>query len=85
MSMKSRLHNQRGQFMIEAILLMSLLVFGFVALTRSLRESNIIPNIVTESWDKVAGMSEVGVWEAPTSAAKKKHPNTFNRFYTPLD
>lgn len=81
--MKPLLKDRRGQLMIEAILLMVLLVGLLTVITRYLRDNNTIPNLVSEPWGQIAGMTEFGNWEPPNNSNKKKHPNTFNRFFTP--
>lgn len=75
---KSLLRNERGQFVIEAILLM-ILSIGLLTLgLRTLREGNILGNLVSGPWDRMAGMIESGSWEVAETAAKK-HPNQLDR------
>lgn len=76
------LRNQRGQMVIEGLLLMIVIVSIFLVLMRNLQESNLIPGLVTGPWDKIAGMTESGNWN-PQSEAQRKHPNNFDRFFTP--
>lgn len=77
-SRKSLLRNERGQFVIEAVLLMvvsvSILLFGL----RYLKENKIMGNLVSGPWDKTAGMIESGSWN-PADEAAKKHPNQIDR------
>lgn len=72
------LRNNRGQFLIEAVLLMfvsiSLLLFGL----RALKENNAMATLVSGPWEKVAGMIESGSWR-PAEEAAKKHPNQVDR------
>lgn len=84
--MKSSLiHNQQGQFVIEAILLMVVLVGLMTLVTTQVRESGLIAQMVTGPWDKIAGMTEFGVWSEPTDGNRRLHPNTHNRVFTPED
>ena len=76
------LHNQRGQFAIEGILLMVVLVGVFMTITKLARDSKLIPKIVTDPWAQVAGMTETGQWKAPTAATRVLHPNSNERAYT---
>lgn len=82
--MKNR-RGQEGQFVIEAILLMSITVAVFVVLTKLIRDQKIATKMVTGPWSKIAGMTEFGVWAQPDAASKKKHPNSYNRFFTPKE
>lgn len=77
-SRKSLLRNERGQFVIEAVLLMvvsvSFLLFGL----RYLKENKTMGTLVSGPWEKTAGMIESGVWK-PAPEAAKKHPNQIER------
>lgn len=70
--------NNRGQFAIEAVLLMIATVGIFMAGTNALRESKFLAKTISGPWEKVSGMLEAGVWEAP-AAARKQHPNQIDR------
>lgn len=80
-----RRRGQEGQFVIEALLLMCITVAIFVALTKSLKDAKIATKLVTGPWSKIAGMTEMGVWQEPDGQSRKKHPNSFNRFFTPKE
>lgn len=72
------LKNERGQFVVEAVLLMVLSI-GLLSLgLRTLRNGDMLGNFISGPWERVAGMIESGSWEAPDAAAKK-HPNQRNR------
>ncbi len=75
---KNLLKNAHGQFVIEAVLLMtvsiSLLLFGL----RFLKENKALATLVSGPWEKTAGMIESGVWK-PAEEAAKKHPNQAER------
>jgi hypothetical protein len=73
-SRKSLLKNERGQFVIEAVLLMVVSVGLLMVGLRFLKDGNIMGNLVASPWQKVAGMIESGNW-APADAAAKNHPN----------
>jgi hypothetical protein len=77
-SRKSLLKNERGQFVIEAVLLMvvsvSILLFGI----RYMKENRTMATLVSGPWEKTAGMIESGVWK-PAEEAAKKHPNQTDR------
>ena len=77
------LHNRRGQFVIEAILLMVVLLGISMQIARYVKDNQLVSGMVTGPWAKVAGMAEFGVWHAPNAEGQKMHPNNFNRLYTP--
>jgi hypothetical protein len=72
------LKNEKGQFLIEAVLLMvfsvSLLLFGL----KQMQDGKVMENLISGPWKKVAGMIESGVWETADKAAAK-HPNQRSR------
>lgn len=76
---------QEGQLLIEGLLLLVVMVFVMTALSRALKDSDLIPGLVTKPWAKVAGMAETGTWSEPDDANRKKHPNNYSRFFTPKD
>lgn len=80
---KSVLRNQRGQFVVEGILLMVVLLGAMTFLTAKIRETGVVAQMVTGPWEKIAGMTENGVWAAPSDMTRKQHPNTYNRIFTP--
>jgi len=77
-SRKSLLRNDRGQFVIEAVLLMVLSIGLLMLGLRTLRDGNIIGNLISGPWERMAGMIESGSWD-PAAAAAKKHPNQVKR------
>lgn len=68
------LSNKNGQFVIEAVLLMVITIMLFTALMQSFKDKQILENIVSKPWQKIAGMIENGVW-GDAVATKKLHPN----------
>lgn len=66
--------NQRGQFVIEAVLLLVISLMLFLALIKSFKEHQIMENILVKPWEKVSGMIENGVWGLP-NATRKRHPH----------
>lgn len=77
-SRKSLLKNEHGQFVIEAVLLMVLSIGLLTLGLRTLRDGNILGNLVSGPWERVAGMIESGSWNVAEVSAKK-HPNQYNR------
>lgn len=76
--MKNIVSNNKGQFLIEAVLLMVLMVGLLIAATTKLKESKALAKMINGPWEQVSGMIESGVWDSP-DAARKKHPNQINR------
>lgn len=71
---KTRRHNNKGQFVIESILLMVVGISVLLFMTKTIREGEWMKKLVSEPWGKLAGMIESGVWETPKDA-QLKHPN----------
>jgi hypothetical protein len=76
------LRNQRGQFVIESILLMVVLISVMSFAMKTLREQKFLGRLVETPWDYTAGMIESGTW-TPPATAKQKIPYQYKRFYTP--
>ncbi len=76
------LKNQRGQFVIEAVLLMIVMLGLVTAFIRTARETEILSKIVETPWEKTSGMIESGNWNPP-GVARQKVPYQYDRFFTP--
>ncbi|RYZ80915.1 MAG: hypothetical protein EOP04_24955 [Proteobacteria bacterium] len=74
----SLLKNEKGQFVIEAVLLMVMSVGLLVLGLRVLRDGNVMSNLVSGPWERMSGMIESGNWDTAAKAAAK-HPNQRNR------
>lgn len=79
--MKTTFRNNKGQFVIEAVLMMTVTIGFFLWGTNELRERKVLAKLVEGPWSRVAGMLEAGVWEKPEEA-RKLHPNQFRRSLT---
>lgn len=73
--MKS-LRNERGQLIVEAVLLMAFLISISMLATKFFRESQVANNLISKPWATLAGMIECGTW-SPCGAGK--HPSAKNR------
>ncbi len=73
--------NNKGQFVIEGVLVMGVTIGFFLWGMNQLREGKFLAKIIGGPWEKVSGMIEAGVWEAPEKA-KKLHPNQIDRSIT---
>ena len=69
--------NQKGQGVLEMILLMIVGIAFIGALYKVLNESEFLANIVSKPWANVAGMIECGVWKpcGLNSPANNLHPS----------
>jgi len=69
---------QRGQVIIEMVLLLVLVIGFWGAFSRYAKQKKWFESLVSGPWQSMAGMIETGVWEPPPKALAK-HPNNFNR------
>jgi hypothetical protein len=65
--------NQKGQLVLEAILLMVVFMGLSTLLTNYLKENKVAARLVSEPWGKLSGMIECGVWQ-PCAGNKGLHP-----------
>ena len=79
-----KLKNERGQFALEAVLLMTVMLAAVLSGIKILKANNVLSNLVETPWERTAGMVETGVW-GPAAANKKNVPYNFSRFYTPVE
>jgi hypothetical protein len=79
--------NNRGQIAIEAVLLMTILLGGFIVLTKYANEKKILSKLVAGPIKNVATMTAHGTWKVDgcTAPGKSKqtigkcHPNSIER------
>lgn len=79
--------NKKGQFAIEAVLLMTVLVGFFLAVTNQLKQKNVVGNFVTKPMTRLSNMAGYGTWQNEcTGQGKSKkqslgkcHPNSIHR------
>lgn len=76
--MKNFAGNNKGQFVIEAVLLMVVGLSIFIAATNNLRESKFLAKLIERPWGQVAGMLECGVW-GPREKACQQLPGQSSR------
>jgi hypothetical protein len=70
--------NNKGQFLIETVLLMVCTVGLFMWATGELRDKKLLAKLIGGPWMKVSGMIEAGVWQEPDQA-RAHHPNQLKR------
>lgn len=80
--------NQKGQFAIEAILLMSVLVGTFLVFSRTMQENKVIQKLFDKPMKSLSNMTTYGTWKEDCQGfgkSKQKlnlancHPNSINR------
>lgn len=71
----------KGQFVIEAVLLLSIGVMLLFGLKKWADQSQIFANILTKPWAKISGMIENGAWGDPAST-RAKHPHNHEKVAT---
>ena len=85
-SFPDRLKNRKGQFAIEAVLLMSVLIGIFLAVTNLVKDKKILQDLVQKPMERVGRMAAYGTWNEGCSAPGKPklttgkcHPNSIAR------
>lgn len=79
--------NKKGQFAIEAVLLMTVLLGAFLVFTQYVKSHNLIAKLASGSIERVGTMAGYGTWQTEcTGQGKSKkqslgkcHPNSIHR------
>ena len=81
MKLQNKMQNQKGQMVVEYVLLL-VLSMGLVLLVSKLfQKSEFASMLITKPFEKVAGMVENGTWGTP-EATRAAHPNQLARVLT---
>ncbi|MGH1468902.1 MAG: hypothetical protein ACRBBP_08505 [Bdellovibrionales bacterium] len=64
---------QSGQFMLEAVLLMTLFFGIAMVFKKTFDDKNILGSLVAGPWSQISGMMSNGVWKAE-GAGYNMHP-----------
>ena len=75
-------HSQRGQFTIEAMLIMTLLLGFSLSLAKKAKEGEWMKSFIEGPWKPLQGMIEDGVWIAAGNGSKQVHPHVRARHAT---
>lgn len=78
MNKKTRLRSSKGQVLIEAVLLLTLVVGFWSVFSKAAKNGKWFSKMVDGPWESTSGMIETGVWR-PAAQARPAHPNNFNR------
>jgi hypothetical protein len=77
-----RLRSNQGQMTIEAVLILVIgVAFAKVAMD-SIKNQELLSQMVSGPWSYVQGMVQNGVW-APANQGSAAHPNVFGRRASP--
>ena len=75
------LRNQRGQFVLEGILLMVVMLACIAAVMAFFNKNNVLGDLVRGPWQALAGLLENGHW-SPPQKGQIYHPNQHARHVT---
>ena len=70
--------SNKGQTVVEAVLLLALFVILATVVSRQFNENQLVAQLVSGPWDRLNGMIQNGVW-APPSESDAVHPNHLKR------
>lgn len=79
--------NNKGQVLIESVLLMTILLGAFIAITNKIKNEKYVARMVKKPIAGVAAMTAYGTWKADGCTAPGKsrqtigkcHPNAISR------
>ncbi|MFZ3229583.1 MAG: hypothetical protein WA160_05215 [Pseudobdellovibrio sp.] len=79
--------NKKGQFAIEAVLLMTVLLGAFIGLINYAKSKNLVQNLVAKPMERVGTMAGYGTWQnecvgqgkSKKQSIGKCHPNSIHR------
>jgi hypothetical protein len=71
------MNNQRGQLVVEAILLMTVLLGITMAVSSFLQKNKIAQNLTFDPWSHLSSMIECGSWSSCRTLGV--HPSTADR------
>jgi hypothetical protein len=72
------LKQERGQFTLEAVLIITVLVSGFMGLFKAMNAQEWAKSFIEGTWKPLQGMIEDGEW-AKGGNSKAQHPSLLKR------
>lgn len=72
------MRNERGQFIVEAVLLITLFVGITLFVSQQFTQNNYLSTIVSSPWKSLSGLLQNGEW-MPVQASMSLHPNNHIR------
>ena len=80
MKATSVIKNNRGQVVIEFVMMLAILAFVMSAITKGLKEYELPKKFTAEPWTKLDSMTQCGVWKECGIGKKAAfHPNSEKR------
>ncbi|MGZ3723899.1 MAG: hypothetical protein ACXVA9_13240 [Bdellovibrionales bacterium] len=76
--MKPNLHNQGGQLIVEAVLIIVLLMAVTFSVAHFFKGQDLIKKLISGPWVSLAGLIQNGVW-LPVEQSNVSHPNGHGR------
>jgi hypothetical protein len=70
--------NQRGQLVIESVLILSLLVALGAVVAVGFKNNDLFSNMVSAPWKSLSGLLQNGVW-SPPERSMAQHPANHGR------
>lgn len=70
------IRDQRGQGVVEMVLLMAVVVSISLMVTQYLEKNKAAQKLFGDPWNRLSGMIECGVW---SGCGDGKHPSSVNR------
>lgn len=71
--------NQKGQIIVESVLIMVLVLAMLTLVSGKLKEMGYVKKLTVDPWARVSGMVECGAWDpcgiGAAAGSKKHHPN----------
>ncbi len=80
---KPLIANQKGQAMLESMLIAFILITVSILFVKQIRDRQILETLVEDNWKKIAGMIENGVWKESV-AGRMDHPGQLQRHSSPI-
>jgi hypothetical protein len=79
--------NRKGQFAIEAVLLMTVLLGAFLVLANGIKNKNMVGNLLEKPMERLSTMAGYGTWQSECTGQGKTakqtlgkcHPNSIHR------
>jgi len=76
-----RIRSQRGQMMIEGVLIMVVLMGMTLLVARYFKDQELLKKLISGPWVSLAGLLQNGVW-LPKDRGTLSHPNGHTRHIT---
>lgn len=79
--MNTAINNQKGQMLVEAVLIMVVFMAFTMMTARFFRDKEVLKQLISGPWVALSGVLQNGVWLSPDKGAIS-HPNGHTRHIT---